>query len=751
MKIVSLNTKAKASYTLDYLIFSSYFAIHQNQITMIHNNIYVKVALFISVAILSACKQTATEVKVTSLMRIDLSPPLAMQKTDTLSIHGDIRLDDYFWLRERENPEVISYLEAENAYVDSVMAPLAGFQDSLFQEMKSRIKEDDSSLPYQLDDYFYYSRYEVGGEYPIYCRRKGSMEAEEEIIANGNELGKDKSFFSFFPDVSPNHQLMAIISDTVGRRLYDVTFKDLSSGTMLTDVIKSTTGNIVWANDNKTIFYSKQDPQTLRSNQIFKHILGTPQEKDELIFEETDETFYVYVNKTKSKKYILISSGSTLSDEVRVLDADQPDGNFQVVQPRESDLLYNVDHYGNKFYIRTNLNAKNFKLVEASVANPSKEQWQDVIPHREDVLFENFEIFEKFLVVDERKNGLTAIKIINWDNRSEHALDFGESAYTAYMAYNPEFNTDKLRYGYNSLTTPNSTYEYDMVKREKELLKQQPVLGTFKSEDYMSERVMVKAADGVEVPVSLVYHKNTKLDGTAPTLIYGYGSYGYSMEPYFSTSRLSLLDRGFVYAIAHIRGGQEMGRQWYDDGKLLKKKNTFTDFIACSEYLIEKKYTAKDKLFAMGGSAGGLLMGAISNMRPDLYKGIVSSVPFVDVISTMLDETIPLTTGEYDEWGNPNDKEYYDYILSYSPYDNLGAMEYPNMLVTTGLHDSQVQYWEPAKYVAKIRQLKKDKNLVLLKTNMDAGHGGASGRFEALKETSLQYAFLIDLAGKTKI
>ncbi|MBK8706848.1 MAG: S9 family peptidase [Saprospiraceae bacterium] len=677
-----------------------------------------------------------------------LQSPAAKLEPKELSIHGDTRIDNYFWLNNRENPDVIEYLKAENTYLDQITSHTKAFQDKLFQEMKGRIKEDQS-VPYKDNGYYPY-HFEQGQEYPIYARKKGSLDAKEEIMLNVNEMAKPYKFYNVGGlSVSPDNKILAFGEDTLSRRIYTIKFKNLETGKMLADEIPGATGSVAWANDNKTVFYTLKDATTLRGYKIMKHKLGTPTAKDVAIFEEKDETFGTVAYKTKSKKYIVIASYATLSQEYQVIEADKPDGKFRTIQPRERGLEYDFDHYGDKFYIRTNWNAKNFKLMETPEKATTKENWKDLIPHREDVLLEGIEIFKNYLVLTERMGGITQLRIRPWNNSAEHYIKFPEDAYVAYVGTNPEFDTELLRLGYQSMTTPATTYDYHMSTKAFDMLKQQPVLGGFDAANYVSERIFVTARDGAKVPVSIVYRKGYKKDGKAPLLLYGYGSYGASMlEPYFSSTRLSLLDRGFGYAIAHIRGGQEMGRQWYDDGKLLKKKNTFTDFIDCAEYLVKNKYVAQDQLFAMGGSAGGLLMGAVVNMRPDLWKGVVASVPFVDVITTMLDESIPLTTGEFDEWGNPKDKAYYDYIKSYSPYDNLEAKDYPAMLVTTGLHDSQVQYWEPAKWVAKLRTIKTDKNPLLLHTNMDAGHGGASGRFESLKEIALEYAFILDLAGK---
>ena len=679
---------------------------------------------------------------------LQLSMPVAEARPVELTMHGDVRIDEYFWLRERENPDVIAYLEEENAYTEAALAHTAELQEALFEEIKGRIKEDDASVPYFKAGYWYYTRYEEGNAYPIYCRKKGTMDAVEEVMLDVNARSEGHDFFNVAGrEVSPNNVLYAFAEDNQGRRIYTLRFKNLDTGELLEDEIAGVTGNVAWANDNKTVFYSRQDPVTLRWDKIYRHVIGTDPNNDELVYEEKDDTFFTFVDKTKSEEYLIIGSSQTLSTEYRYLDTNTPTGEFKVIQPRERGHEYSVDHYGEHFYFRTNLDAQNFRLMRAPVSNSTKEFWTEVIPHRDDVLLEGFEIFKDHLVVTERKNGLIELRIRPWSNGAEHYIAFDEPAYLAYLSTNPEFDTQALRYVYMSMTTPSSTYDYNMNTKEKTMLKQDEVLGGFESEMYVTERLYATARDGAKVPVSLVYRKETALDGTAPLLLYGYGSYGASMDATFSSARLSLLDRGFVYAIAHIRGGEEMGRQWYEDGKLLNKKNTFTDFIDCAEYLIEQQYADPNRLFAQGGSAGGLLMGAVVNMRPDLWRGVVAKVPWVDVVTTMLDDSIPLTTSEYDEWGNPHDKTYYDYMLSYSPYDNVEAKDYPNMLVTTGLHDSQVQYWEPAKWVARLRAKKTDQNRLLLKTNMDAGHGGASGRYERYRETALDYAFMLDLAG----
>ncbi|MGI9531949.1 S9 family peptidase [Lutimonas sp.] len=684
--------------------------------------------------------------------------PVAKISPETLTTHGDSRIDNYFWMRlsddqkNAENPDaqttdVLEYIEAETAYLDTTMKHTENLQKKIYDELVGRIKKDDQSVPVKDNGYSYYSRFEEGGDYRLYCRTKIGTD-KEEIMLNGPEMAEGHDFFSLRgQSMSMDNNLLAFGIDTVSRRQYSIYFKNLESGELLGDKLENTTGRATWANDNKTIFYSTQDPQTLRSDKIYKHILGTDQSEDELVFEEKDDTFGCYVYKSKSKDYLFIGSYQTLSTELRYLDANKPNGAWTVVQPRERNLEYNVSHYGDHFYIRTNLDAENFRLVKTPITASTKENWKDVIPHSKERFLEGVDIFENFLVVSERVNGLTALRVRPWKGE-EYYIEFNDPAYLAYTTSNLDFDTDVLRYGYTSLTTPNSTFEYNMNTKEQVLLKQQEVLGgNFLPENYISERIYATADDGTKIPISLVYRKGTEKSSETPLLLYSYGSYGSSTEPYFSAGRLSLLDRGFVYAMAHIRGGQEMGRYWYEDGKLLKKKNTFTDFINVGEYLVQEGYTSSDHLYAYGGSAGGLLMGAVLNMKPDLWNGVIAAVPFVDVVTTMLDESIPLTTGEFDEWGNPKNEAYYNYMKSYSPYDNVEAKSYPNIMVTTGYWDSQVQYWEPLKWVAKLRALKTDDNLMILDCNMDNGHGGASARFEGYKRTALQYAFMFDLEG----
>jgi oligopeptidase B len=680
-----------------------------------------------------------------------------------MTIHGHTRVDNYYWLKERENPEVIDYLKAENAYLEAMMKHTEPLQDQLFKEITGRIKQDDMSVPVKHHGYWYYTRFEEGMEYPLYCRKPAKAgdnpaiisnevahsSADEQVLLDGYEMSKGYAFFDVGGySISPDNRLIAYSIDTVSRRQYQIFFKEIASGKMFSEVIQNTSGNMVWANDNKTVFYSVKD-ESLRSCRIMRHEIGTDPKDDVEVYYEDDATFYAFVSKTKSEKYIVIILESTLTSEIRFIDADRPKDEFRVFNPRQHDLLYGVGHYGDYFYILTNADgARNYKIMRTPVGATEKANWEEVIAHREDVLIEDYDIFNDFLVIEERCQGLVNLRVMSWDGKTDYYINFGEPAYTVETSANPEFDTHHLRYIYTSMTTPATVYQYDMVEKKAELLKRQEVVGGFNPSDYVTERLMAPAKDGVMVPISLVYRKGLVKNGDNPLVLYGYGSYGNSMDAYFSISRLSLLDRGFVWAITHVRGGEEMGRWWYEDGKLLKKKNTFTDFIACGEYLIKEGFTNSRKMFAMGGSAGGLLVGAVANMAPELFRGIVAQVPFVDVVTTMLDDSIPLTTGEYDEWGNPNEKEYYDYILSYSPYDNVEAKDYPAMFVSTGLHDSQVQYWEPAKWVAKLRELKTDDNPLYLKTDMDYGHGGASGRFEPFHEVAMEYAFILDILEK---
>jgi oligopeptidase B len=684
----------------------------------------------------------------TNKMSTKIQPPVAKIIPKILEKHGDKRIDNYYWLNNRENPEVIDYLNKENEYYHQATSHTKPLQDDLFSEMKSRIKEDDSSVPYLYNGYYYITRYETGKDYPIYSRKKGSLAAKEEIMFDCNEMAKGQSYFNLSGiSVSEDNKWVAFGIDLVSRRQYTIQIKNMETGEVLPVKLENTTGGSTWASDNKTLFYTRKDSQTLRSDKIYKHTLGTDSATDVVVFYEQDDTFSTFVYKEKSKKYLVIGSSSTLTSEYQILEANNPDGKFRVFQKRTRGLEYSISHYGDSFYIVTNKDkATNFKLMKTPETATSADNWTDLIAHRTDVLLEGIEIFKNYLVVEERSNGLNKIQIRPWSGEGAYYLPFAIETYTAYTTTNVDFDTEILRYGYQSMATPSSIIDFNMRTQEKKVLKEQEVVGgTFDKNNYIEERVWATATDGTKIPVSMVYKKGIQKDGKNPLLLYAYGSYGATMDPYFSSTRLSLLDRGFIYAIAHIRGGEDLGREWYENGKLLKKKNTFTDFVDCSKFVIAQKYTSAEHLYAEGGSAGGLLMGAIVNMAPELYNGVIAQVPFVDVITTMLDDTIPLTTGEYDEWGNPNEKKYYDYMLSYSPYDQVKAQAYPNMYVSTGLHDSQVQYWEPAKWVAKLRVLKTNDTQLFLDTNMDAGHGGASGRFEALKELAKEFAFLLDL------
>ena len=676
-----------------------------------------------------------------------LIEPKAEKINTSLSTHNDERIDEYYWLKERDNPKVIDYLNAENSYRNKYMKDYQGLEKQLFKEIKSRIKEDDSSVPYFENGYFYYTRYETGKQYPIYCRKKENLDANEEILIDANKMSKGHDYFRIGGiDVSPNNKIAAYGVDTVSRRLYTIYFKNLETGKVYEDKIPYTTGSVTWTNDNSAIFYDKKDIETLREERVMKHGFGTNIKNDKEIYFEEDETFSVYSYKTKSNKYIVIASQSTLSDEYLIINANDHNKKYKIFQKREKGLEHSITHFNDKWYVRTNKdNATNFKLMVCDDKKTSKEYWKDFIPHREDILLEDIDVFKNFFIVIERYNGLKRINIKPWNDSKNHYIDFETETYSLHSSYNPNINTNKLRYNFSSLTTPSSVIEYDMITREKKVLKENEVLGEFNKENYTSKRVWANARDGKKVPISLVYRKDKYIEGSNPLLLYAYGSYGITNNPNFSSVRLSLLDRGFIYAIAHIRGSQYLGREWYDDGKMFNKKNTFTDFIDCGKFLIKSKFANKDKLFAMGGSAGGLLMGAVSNMAPELFKGIVAAVPFVDVITTMLDEDIPLTTSEYDEWGNPNNKDSYDYMLSYSPYDQVEKKDYPAIFITAGYHDSQVQYFEPAKWIARLRDRRTNKEPLLMYCNMEAGHGGASGRFEAYKETAMEYSFLLAL------
>ena len=686
----------------------------------------------------------------------EIQAPVAEKHPKEMTAHNDTRVDDYYWMNDffKKGPDsskVVKYLNEENAYFKAMMEGTESLQEKLYKEMRQRIKEKDESVPYLKNGYFYYTRQVEGKDYYIFCRKKGSLDAAEEILLDVNKMAEGHNYFSATGfEVSPDNKLLAYAVDTKSRREYEIHVKDLATGKILPDVIRGTEGDPVWAADNQTIFYSAKNPVTLLSEKIMRHKLGTEAKSDLIVYEEKDPSNYIGVSKTKSDKYIVIYSGATMSTEMLYIDASKPESSFKVFQPRMKDVLYYIDHAGDSFYIRTNLNAKNFKVMTAPESSTRVDAWKDFVPHNDKILIQGFDVFKNFLAVSERKDGLTQLHIIDTRTGDAHFLSFGEPTYASGLGFNPGYETDLLRFNYTSLTTPPSVYDYDMTSRKKTLKKQQPVLGDFDPDNYQSERLYATAEDGTSIPISLVYRKGYVKDGNAPLVLYGYGSYGASMDASFSSARLSLLDRGFAFAIAHIRGGQEMGRYWYEDGKMMKKKNTFTDFISAGEYLVNNKLTSKDHMYAIGGSAGGLLMGAVVNMRPDLWKGVIAAVPFVDVLTTMSDPSIPLTTNEYDEWGNPADKESYFYIKSYSPYDNIEKKAYPNLLITTGLHDSQVQYFEPAKWIAKLRVNNTANSKLMMHTDMEVGHGGASGRFKALKDRAREYAFFLALEGITE-
>lgn len=674
----------------------------------------------------------------------DIAPPVAKKIQKKLVIHGQERIDNYYWLNERENPAVMEYLHAENAYRGAMMAGSADLQKSLYDEIVGRIKQIDESVPYLDNGYFYYHRYLKGQEYPIYARKKDAPDAPEEILIDGPEMARGLDYFHVTGlSVSENNRYLVFGVDTVSRRKYTIYFKNLSSGELLTDEIPNTNGRAVWANDNRTVFYVTKD-STLRPERVWHHHIGTKLAEDREFFHEKDNTFNVSIYKTNTDKYIVLASEQTLATEFRLLDADDVEKEAVLFQPRERDHEYYIYDQGNRFLVLTNWQAKNFRLMEARPGKTGKNQWRELVAHNKDILLERVKAFKNHIVITERTAGKNQIRVVNLKNDSEHYIAFDDPNFVAYPDDNYQFDTDVLRLSYESLTTPESVFDYNMTTMKRHLLKEEEVGGGFDRNNYKSERLWATARDSVLVPVTIVYRKGMVRDGKSSLLLYGYGSYGSSMNPYFRSSRLSLIDRGFIYAIAHIRGGSEMGRQWYEDGKLLKKKNTFNDFLDCAEYLVAQKYTSPEHLFAQGGSAGGLLMGAVVNARPDLFKGIIAAVPWVDVVTTMLDKSIPLTTAEFDEWGNPEDPVYYEYMLSYSPYDNVAAKDYPAMYVTTGLHDSQVQYFEPAKWVAKLRDMKTDNNLLILDVDMASGHGGASGRFARYKRTALQYAFILE-------
>ena len=675
-------------------------------------------------------------------------PPSAKKIPKELKKFDSKRVDNYFWLKNRDDPKVIEYLEKENHYFKKMTSDTEDFQETIYNEIKKKIKEDDQSVPYFLNGYWYLTKYQKNKNYPIYLRRKSDLNSKDQILFDCNLFAEGYEYFNLSNiKISPNNKFAAYSVDTLSRRLYTIRIKNLHTGEVLNDQIINTSGGFAWANDNKTLFYTNRDSDTLRNDKILRHEIGTKSKDDKIVFHEKDNTFYTSVSKSKSNKFIIISSNSTLTSEFQFLDANKPLDNFRLFNQRKRGLEYSINHYEKFFYIITNIdNAKNYKLMKTPIGGTEYENWINVIDHRKDVLIEGIDIFKNYLVISERANGLNRINVRKWDDSESYYLDFKSETFSSYTTTNVDFDTNILRYGFNSLTKPPSIIDFNMSSKEKTIRKQQKVLDdNFKIKNYISERIWSQSEDGTKIPISLVYKKGLIKNNKNPLLLYGYGSYGNTIDPYFSVSRLSLLDRGFVFAIAHVRGSEYMGRKWYDEGKLLKKTNTFKDFITCTKHLISEGYTNTNQTYAYGGSAGGLLMGSVINMEPELYNGVIAAVPFVDVLTTMLDETIPLTTGEYDEWGNPNNEEFYNYILSYSPYDNVKKMKYPNLLVTTGLYDSQVQYWEPAKWVAKLRELKEGENLLLLKTNMDSGHGGASGRFDALKEVAREYVFLFSL------
>ncbi len=677
-------------------------------------------------------------------------PPVAKIIPHVDTIHGDVRVDNYYWLRERDNPEVLAYLNAENAYTEALMRHTEALQETLYHEMLSRIKETDLSVPERIDNYYYYSRTEEGKQYRVYCRKKESLNAEEEIILDQNILAEGKEYFEIgLLSVSPNHELLIYSTDTVGSERYTLHVKNLTTGKLLDEIIPNTGYSVAWANDNKTFFYTVID-QTKRPYVLHRHVLGTDPERDEVAYREPDSTFWLYISRTRSRKYLIIDTGSRTSSEVYYLNADTPTEAFRLIYPRQKKSEYFVEHHSEQFYILTNENAENYKVMVVPTDKPERENWQEYIAHRDSVKIESIDAFKDHLVVYERERGLPTIRIIDLKTERTHYVEFPEPVYNYWPTGNREYNTNLLRFVYTSLVTPRSVFDYNMSTRTRELKKQYEVLGGYDPAQYQSERIFAQTQDGTKVPISLVYKKGVTRDGSAPLILYGYGAYGSSWDPYFSSNRLSILDRGCIYAIAHVRGGGEMGRYWYEQGKLFNKMNTFTDFIACAEYLIREKYTSPDRLVISGGSAGGLIVGAAINMHPELFKVAVADVPFVDLINTMLDPTIPLTLLEYDEWGDPNKEEDYYYMKSYSPYDNVTAQKYPNILMTAGLYDARVQYWEAAKWAAKLRALKTNDNILLLKMNMESGHLGASGRYDFLKDIAFEYAFIIDLLGLKK-
>ncbi len=699
-----------------------------------------------------------SETTETNAAKVGVEPPIAAQRPKQLTIHGDTRIDNYFWLRDddRKNPEVLAYLQAENKYFEASTAHTKALEETLFNEIIGRIKQDDASVPVKIDEYWYYTRYEEGEDYPIYARKKGSMTADEQIMLNANELSRPHDYYNINNwQTTDDHNILAYSEDTISRRQYDIKFKDLETGKAIPDTLTNTSGAMAWSADGKYLFYVKKDEQTLLPFQVWRHQLGQPVDDDTLIYEEKDNTFGVDISRGKSKDFIYLHVGSTVSDEVWVLPADKPLDAFKVFLRRERGHEYSVEDVDGRFFVLTNWQAENFRVMATELGNSGdRSKWKEVVPHRDAAFLHDMDVFRDYLVLNERVEGLRQLRVLRFDDKSdskEFVIESDEPAYASYISTNVDVASDTLRYYYTSPTTPGTIYDYNMTTGKRELKKQDEVVDdSFDSANYQTERFRIDARDGARVPVSIVYRKDMGKLNTRPILVYAYGAYGSSTDPTFSISRLSLLDRGFVYAIAHIRGGQELGRKWYEDGKMFNKKNTFTDFIDVTRAVVEKKYGDPERVFAYGGSAGGLLMGAVINMAPELYHGVIAAVPFVDIVSTMLDESIPLTTGEFDEWGNPKIKEQYDYMKSYSPYDQVSAHDYPHMLITTGLHDSQVQYWEPAKWIAKLRDTKTDNNLLLMHTDMEAGHGGASGRFKSQRDTARNFAFLLDLAETAK-
>ena len=719
---------------------------------------YYPFCLFILTSLLINACHTMSEQK-HNTPAPPVAEPVALQQPYSIVTHGHERIDPYFWMRlsddqknadqpDNQTQQVLDYLNAENTYLEACLKHTEPLQEQLYDEIVGRIKKDDSSVPYLKNGYWYYARYEKGKEYPLYCRKQGTLEAEEQIMLDVNQLAVGHSYYTATGlRVSPDNKILAFSEDTLSRRIYTIRFINLETGEFLPDVLTQASAGGAWADDNKTFFYTVKNEVSLLSEKIVRHQLGAPSAEDVVVYTETDPSFYIGVYRSRSGEYLIIYNSSTISSDYHILPSDNPTGDFQQFAERRPNHEYSIYHAKDRFYVLTNWEAQNFRLMQTPTLQTAKSNWEEVIAHRPDVFLEEVEVFKDYLVINERSNAKTFINIIRNSDQSMHSIDFGEEAYVASIGNNPSFDSDLLRFNYSSMTTPNSVYDYAMATKEKTLKKQQEVVGGHQPEAYVTKRLFAKARDGKQIPISIVYKKGFEQNGQQPLVLYAYGSYGSSIDPWFSATRLSLLDRGFAWAIAHIRGGQEMGRVWYEEGKMFNKMNTFTDFIDCSQFLIDENYTTTEHLYALGGSAGGLLMGAVINMAPELYRGVIAAVPFVDVVSTMLDESIPLTTNEFDEWGNPKEKDSYEYMLSYSPYDQVKAQNYPNLLVTTGLYDSQVQYWEPAKWVAKLRDQRTNDNLLLLHTNMEAGHGGASGRFQRFKETALEYAFLLHLEG----